>query len=361
MKAYRKIQNKKPEGEIKEDEIRIMAGSRGNSRGYINYALKKLGHLPPESKKDGEGEAEAEGKEQPGEAEAEGKEQPEETPLRAVTFRAMGQAINTTVDVVEFVKRTIPGLHQINEINSSEITDVYEPIYEGLRTVKVTRRVARIEITLSKDQPADTSHVGYQPPKTAEEILAEEKMIKEAKEAVRESKKSRRKKRRSRRNSRRRSRRNSRRRSRRNSKRRNQQNDAPEQSNEEEQLNPEEGAEDGKQRGRGRGRRGRGQRRRSRGRRKGRGRGRGPAAGEGKQSPADEGTADPDEGKTASPAEGEAGGRGGRGGGRRGRGRGKRKGRRVRGRGRGRGRGGGRNGAPPRFSEDEVAAIPNLD
>jgi len=149
MKAYRKIQNKKPEGEIKEDEIRIMAGPRGNNRGYINYALKKLGHLPPESKKDGEGEAEAEGK-----------EQPEETPLRAVTFRAMGQAINTTVDVVEFVKRTIPGLHQINEISSSEITDVYEPIYEGLRTVKVTRRVARIEITLSKDQPADTSHVG---------------------------------------------------------------------------------------------------------------------------------------------------------------------------------------------------------
>mmetsp|Transcript_9820 Transcript_9820/g.13542 ORF Transcript_9820/g.13542 Transcript_9820/m.13542 type:complete len:343 (-) Transcript_9820:110-1138(-) len=342
MKAYRKIENKKPEGSIKEDEIRIMAGPRGNNRRYVNYALKKLGHLPQELKKDAEGEADAEGK------------QPEETPLRAVTFRAMGQAINTTVEVVESVKRTIPGLHQLNEISSSEITDVYEPLYEGLRTVKVTRRVARIEITLSKDQPADTSHVGYQPPKTEEEILAEEKKAKAAakgKKKARGGKGGRGRKR--------------------NSRRGKQQNDAAEQNDAADEASPEgpvEGAEDGKQRGRGRRGRGRGRGRQGRGRRK-RSRGRGKrkekdaeaAAEEGKQQPG-KGEEGKPEGKTETPAEGEKGGRGRGGGGRRGKGRGRRRGRRGRGRGRGgRGRGGRNGAAPPRFSEDNGGEVQNAD
>mmetsp|Transcript_2310 Transcript_2310/g.3303 ORF Transcript_2310/g.3303 Transcript_2310/m.3303 type:complete len:329 (-) Transcript_2310:58-1044(-) len=159
MDQYRRVETKKPEMKIQEDEIRITAAGRPN-RHYVNYALKKLGHQH---------------KSQSTEADDPKEPEKEEAPLRSVTFRAMGQAINTTVLVVEMVKRIVPGLHQINEISSSEITDVYEPLYEGLKTVTVTRRVPRIEITLSKDPPADMKHVGYQAPKDPEELAAEEK------------------------------------------------------------------------------------------------------------------------------------------------------------------------------------------
>ena len=43
----------------------------------------------------------------------------------------MGRAINKTVTIAEIMKRTVPGLHQITHIDSTDITDVYEPI-EGI-------------------------------------------------------------------------------------------------------------------------------------------------------------------------------------------------------------------------------------
>jgi len=49
-------------------------------------------------------------------------------------LRAMGAAITKTVTVVEIIKRRVAGLHQLTTIESSEITDVWEPLEEGLRT-----------------------------------------------------------------------------------------------------------------------------------------------------------------------------------------------------------------------------------
>ncbi len=46
----------------------------------------------------------------------------------------MGRAINKTVTIAEIIKRRIPNLHQITEISSTDITDVYEPLEEGLDT-----------------------------------------------------------------------------------------------------------------------------------------------------------------------------------------------------------------------------------
>ncbi|GAB5360009.1 hypothetical protein AAMO2058_000590600 [Amorphochlora amoebiformis] len=158
MDQYRRVETKKPEIEIKDDEIRLTAQGR-QSRHYVNYALKKLGHY---KKTIGEGEESKE------EEKVEGK------PLRSIRFRAMGQAINATVIVAEVVKRLVPGLHQITSLSSSEITDVYEPLVEGLRTVVVKRRVPSIEITLSKD-PLDTTDVGYQPPEEVKEMPEEKK------------------------------------------------------------------------------------------------------------------------------------------------------------------------------------------
>jgi DNA-binding protein len=54
--------------------------------------------------------------------------------VRFVNIQAMGKAISKAVSVAEFVKRKMNGLHQITKLESFEITDVYEPIVEGLNT-----------------------------------------------------------------------------------------------------------------------------------------------------------------------------------------------------------------------------------
>jgi hypothetical protein len=46
----------------------------------------------------------------------------------------MGRAINKTVTIAEILKRRVAGLHQITEIESTDITDVWEPLEEGLDT-----------------------------------------------------------------------------------------------------------------------------------------------------------------------------------------------------------------------------------
>ena len=84
-----------------------------------------------------------------------------------MTLRALGNAVNKAITVAEIVKRRVLGLHQVTCISSSKLCDVYEPLEEGLRTVKKRRVVARIALTLST-LPLDTSLPGYQEPLDAE-------------------------------------------------------------------------------------------------------------------------------------------------------------------------------------------------
>lgn len=44
----------------------------------------------------------------------------------------MGRAINKTVMIAELIKRRIIGLHQNTSIESTDITDTWEPLEEGL-------------------------------------------------------------------------------------------------------------------------------------------------------------------------------------------------------------------------------------
>ncbi|PWS21345.1 hypothetical protein DKP78_24075, partial [Enterococcus faecium] len=44
----------------------------------------------------------------------------------------MGQAISKSVAVAEIIKKRVPGLYQDTNISSVSITDVWEPIEEGL-------------------------------------------------------------------------------------------------------------------------------------------------------------------------------------------------------------------------------------
>ncbi|XP_010533944.1 PREDICTED: keratin, type II cytoskeletal 1 isoform X2 [Tarenaya hassleriana] len=127
MDRYQRVEKPKVETPIDENEIRIT--SQGRARNYITYAMTLL----------------------------------QEKGSNEVVFKAMGRAINKTVTIVELIKRRIPGLHQNTSIGSTDITDTWEPLEEGLLPLETTRHVSMITITLSKEE-LNTSSVGYQQP-----------------------------------------------------------------------------------------------------------------------------------------------------------------------------------------------------
>ncbi|XP_076940808.1 uncharacterized protein LOC143610121 [Bidens hawaiensis] len=135
MDRYQKVEKPRAEQPINENEIRIT--SQGRMRNYITYAMTLL----------------------------------QEKGSSEVVFKAMGRAINKTVTIVELIKRRIVGLHQITSIGSTDITDTWEPLEEGLLPLETTRHVSMITVTLSKTE-LDTSSIGYQPPLPADQVKA---------------------------------------------------------------------------------------------------------------------------------------------------------------------------------------------
>ncbi|XP_019414044.1 PREDICTED: glycine-rich cell wall structural protein 1.0-like isoform X4 [Lupinus angustifolius] len=132
MDRYQKVEKPKPESPINQNEIRIT--TQGAIRNYITYATSLL----------------------------------QEKNATEIVLKAMGQAISKTVAIAEIFKKRIPQLHQDTAISSVSITDVWEPIEEGLVPVEMTRHVSMISITLStgelnKDAP------GYQAPNNVEQ------------------------------------------------------------------------------------------------------------------------------------------------------------------------------------------------
>ncbi|KAL6493008.1 hypothetical protein OROGR_032767 [Orobanche gracilis] len=133
MDRYQKVEKPKGETPIAENEIRIT--SQGRMRSYITYALTLL----------------------------------QEKGSDDLVFKAMGRAINKTVTIVELIKRRIVGLHQITTIQSTDITDTWEPLEEGLQTLETIRKVSMVTITLSKKE-LDKTNIGYQPPIPADQV-----------------------------------------------------------------------------------------------------------------------------------------------------------------------------------------------
>ncbi|XP_059459497.1 uncharacterized protein LOC132189039 [Corylus avellana] len=136
MDRYQRVEKPRADTPIDANEIRIT--SQGRMRNYITYAMSLL---------------------------------QEEKGSNEIVFKAMGRAINKTVTIVELIKRRIVGLHQNTSIGSTDITDTWEPLEEGLLPLETTRHVSMITITLSKNE-LNTSSVGYQPPIPAEQVKA---------------------------------------------------------------------------------------------------------------------------------------------------------------------------------------------
>nr|KAJ0184560.1 hypothetical protein LSAT_V11C900460220 [Lactuca sativa] len=134
MDKYKKVEQKRPVIASNANEIRIT--SQGLLSNYISIATTLL----------------------------------QERRRNEITLKGMGQAISKTVTIAEIVKqRCIPQLHQETEISSVFITDVWEPIEEGLLVVEMTRHVSMISITLSIKE-LDKTSPGYQAPLLVERI-----------------------------------------------------------------------------------------------------------------------------------------------------------------------------------------------
>ncbi|XP_049363260.1 uncharacterized protein LOC125827969 isoform X1 [Solanum verrucosum] len=133
MDRYQKVEKPRVETPIDANEIRIT--SQGRMRSYITYAMTLL----------------------------------QEKESEEIVFKAMGRAINKTVTIVELIKRRIVGLHQVTSITSTDITDTWEPLEEGLLPLETTRHVSMITITLSKKE-LDKNAVGYQQPLPADQV-----------------------------------------------------------------------------------------------------------------------------------------------------------------------------------------------
>ncbi|OVA01585.1 DNA/RNA-binding protein Alba-like [Macleaya cordata] len=127
MDRYQRVEKPRPESKINENEIRIT--TQGLIRNYISYATSLL----------------------------------QEKRVKEIVLKAMGQAISKTVAVTEIIKKRIPGLHQETSISSTSITDVWEPIEEGLVPLEMTRHVSMISISLST-RVLNKNSPGYQAP-----------------------------------------------------------------------------------------------------------------------------------------------------------------------------------------------------
>ncbi|KAG1661226.1 hypothetical protein FOA52_008271 [Chlamydomonas sp. UWO 241] len=133
MEGYARAKVEKQPEKLGETEVRVL--SNNHMRSYISHAMGLLNEKGHDE----------------------------------VVLKAMGRAINKTVAIAEVLKRRVAGLHQVTEVGSTDITDVWEPTKEGLEKLEIVRHVSIMSITLSK-KPLDATLPGYQPPLPESEL-----------------------------------------------------------------------------------------------------------------------------------------------------------------------------------------------
>jgi DNA-binding protein len=88
-----------------------------------------------------------------------------EKKLDVVILKASGLACRDAVQVAEILRHNITNLHQESKITSVDVLDEYEPLEEGLEKVQIKRKIAVMEIKLSKkDNVLDKNAPGFQLP-----------------------------------------------------------------------------------------------------------------------------------------------------------------------------------------------------
>lgn len=157
---YRKVSSPQPNPPMLPNEVRIT--KEGPRKSYISYAIAKLNGETITS------QSIDQTTNKPTNA--------PNTPCDSVLLRAMGSTTGKAVTIAEIIKKRIPNLHQHTKIGATALHDVYEPLEEGLRSVKITRHVASIEILLTKNkEDASPDSPGYQSPIPVELVQPQNK------------------------------------------------------------------------------------------------------------------------------------------------------------------------------------------
>lgn len=130
MQAYTKVE--RPREETKRNEIKVRLTGPINK--YFWYAAKTLKETVSET----------------------------DPTLKfdRITIRASGKAIRKAIILVEDIKQRIGNLHQINNIHTLDVIDVYEPLIEGLVRQEVARQVTTYDCILSRE-PINVNEPGY--------------------------------------------------------------------------------------------------------------------------------------------------------------------------------------------------------
>ena len=124
--AEKYIKVRKPEEKLPENEIRIRGGAQVGA--YLRRAYELFTAA--------------------------------ENPQDTIVIKGMSAAMESVVKLAELVKHRVKGIHQVTKIENIVFIDEYEPIEEGLDTLKFERNVTMLTVTLSKNK-LDTSDVGY--------------------------------------------------------------------------------------------------------------------------------------------------------------------------------------------------------
>ena len=59
-------------------------------------------------------------------------------------IKGVSEAAQSAVKLADLVKHRVKGLHQINKISNTTIVDEYEPLYEGLDRLFLSRDVTML-------------------------------------------------------------------------------------------------------------------------------------------------------------------------------------------------------------------------
>jgi ribonuclease P/MRP protein subunit RPP25 len=168
---YRRKRKSEEQPSIKPNEVRIK-GNQGNVRRYVDYACSLLEGRALTEREPKDSPQNEDDKQQQDDDKQTDQEQPTEK-FDTIVLKATGRAINKAVTTAEVVKRRVPDLHQVTDLETLEITDVWEPLVQGLKNVETKRRVASISITLTRDEASvDKSSPGYQQPIPADPTKA---------------------------------------------------------------------------------------------------------------------------------------------------------------------------------------------
>lgn len=90
-----------------------------------------------------------------------------------------GKAIPKIIQVVEYLRKRMKGLHVSYSIQSVEFSDEYEPLEEGLERVIVKRLVGTLIAQVSLDGKNIKDKIGYMAPLPEKELLNQDQFKKD--------------------------------------------------------------------------------------------------------------------------------------------------------------------------------------